>query len=523
MIRYLLLWIVCAICLTFTQEHTHLDWHRLSSVTVAELPAYLEALEDTLDRSPVHARRYLSMLEPVVSLYPQSAAYRQFLFLKGQYYYTLGDYSRALSIYLDCARLAGEGDHTQDYLRALSNVATVYARMQRYDESNQQYWQLIPLARQLPDSRRLLIIYVNMANNFISLGQLDSAAEYYQRALPLTRSGSFYRAAVEINLARLNVKLGNYEQARRLARRSAAYADSVQNVEMYLESLANMVNSYKREKRWSAALRLALRAESLAQRHRLRLQLKDVYLNLAEIHQAMTNYPRAVKYFRRYDALKDSLYNESLARQMNELRVQYEMEKKEQEIAYQKALLRRKEWEVRYLSAGGLSILALLFGVLYLYRKKHQAYRLLVQRSLQWSQHLEPAEHRAHNPAANGWQIDPDKEKEIIHQIEALLIGQKMYLEPDLTIEKLSSRLGVHSRYLSRIINEHYDASFPNFINTLRVKEAIRLFTQEPYTEYSIQGIGESVGFKSKSSFIAAFKKVTGVTPGYFRKQLRRL
>lgn len=44
------------------------------------------------------------------------------------------------------------------------------------------------------------------------------------------------------------------------------------------------------------------------------------------------------------------------------------------------------------------------------------------------------------------------------------------------------------------------------------------MMDNEHYGNYSIQGISESVGYKSASNFIAAFKKMTGMTPSLYQK-----
>ena len=45
-----------------------------------------------------------------------------------------------------------------------------------------------------------------------------------------------------------------------------------------------------------------------------------------------------------------------------------------------------------------------------------------------------------------------------------------------------------------------------------------RLVDTETYGCYNIHGIAESVGYKSTSNFISAFKKVTGMTPSLYKK-----
>ncbi|MHB2150955.1 helix-turn-helix domain-containing protein [Calditrichota bacterium LG25] len=501
-----------------------IDWEKVNGLQhPEELHIYLEALEDSVDKAPARAYQYLYRLEPLVNRFNLPELTLDFLFSKGQYFFVTGQYQKALNIFLRCATLASEAQRQTDYLRAMNNIAVVYARMDHYRESNNQYRQLIPLAIQSADQRRLMIIYLNMANNFLFLNLPDSAALYYAKALPLTQQGSFYRAALEVNLARLHVQLKNYALAQELAWRSASYADSVGNVEMYLECLANIVNSYIGKKQWQKAERLAHQIEAIAQERQLRLQLKDAYLTLAQIYREMGEYARALDYFQKYDVLKDSLYNESISQQINELKIKYDTEKKEKELAFKEAIIKRKDRENQFLTLGALVMLILLSAIIILYIKKRMAYNLLVQKGLQWSDcGLTIRSKIAVNGAARQT-ISSEKEREIVRRIEEDFIGNKWFRESNLTIEKLSTRLGIHSRYLSQIIHEIYGMNFPQFLNNLRVQEAIRLFQEKDSQHYSIEGIGKQVGFQSKSTFHTAFKKITGVTPSYFRDGIKRM
>jgi AraC-like DNA-binding protein len=86
-------------------------------------------------------------------------------------------------------------------------------------------------------------------------------------------------------------------------------------------------------------------------------------------------------------------------------------------------------------------------------------------------------------------------------------------------VEEVAKRLGTRTKYVSQIINENYQKNFYNFINTYRVEEAMRLLADVENEKYSILGIAEIVGFVSKSTFNAAFKRVAGITPSEYRQQ----
>jgi len=71
---------------------------------------------------------------------------------------------------------------------------------------------------------------------------------------------------------------------------------------------------------------------------------------------------------------------------------------------------------------------------------------------------------------------------------------------------------------LSGIINNYYKCNFNHFVNKYRIKKACEYLSDRKRDIYTIESIGESVGFKSKSVFNQVFKEETGVNPSTFRK-----
>jgi AraC-like DNA-binding protein len=117
--------------------------------------------------------------------------------------------------------------------------------------------------------------------------------------------------------------------------------------------------------------------------------------------------------------------------------------------------------------------------------------------------------------------VDAEKaEKSALAQtVLSYMETNKPYLEPELTLDQLASRLSLKPRILSQTINDTLGQNFFDFINRFRIKEASRLLTNPPDEKITIQEIFYEVGFQSKSSFNTLFKKYTGLTPSEFRKK----
>jgi len=95
----------------------------------------------------------------------------------------------------------------------------------------------------------------------------------------------------------------------------------------------------------------------------------------------------------------------------------------------------------------------------------------------------------------------------------------KVYLDSEMNLQILASRINTNTKYLSRFINQKYNKSFTNYINELRVEEAKVLLKSDNTKNYTLETIASMCGFNSKSAFNTAFKKTVNLTPSEFRDQ----
>ena len=112
-----------------------------------------------------------------------------------------------------------------------------------------------------------------------------------------------------------------------------------------------------------------------------------------------------------------------------------------------------------------------------------------------------------------------DKVPGILSNILLLMEKDKLYLEPELTLQALSDKLGIQSYQASQAINDGLKKNFYDLVNGHRVEEAKRLLLDPKNSNYTILSVGFEAGFNSKTTFHSVFKKITGQTPTEFRDQ----
>jgi AraC-like DNA-binding protein len=114
-----------------------------------------------------------------------------------------------------------------------------------------------------------------------------------------------------------------------------------------------------------------------------------------------------------------------------------------------------------------------------------------------------------------------DAAARLVAKIEAAIVKDRLYRESALSLPALASRVGSRANAVSQAINQHAGLKFFDFINRFRIEEARTLLADPDNREKSVLAIAYAVGFNSKSTFNAAFKKFSGVTPTEFRKGTR--
>lgn len=97
--------------------------------------------------------------------------------------------------------------------------------------------------------------------------------------------------------------------------------------------------------------------------------------------------------------------------------------------------------------------------------------------------------------------------------IEQLMLVDKLYENPELTLADVSAQLGTHPKKVSQVINQGFHMNFNDFVNHYRAKAVIQKIEEGEHTVQTLLSIGFECGFNSKSTFNRAFKRYTSLTP----------
>ncbi|WP_234735761.1 helix-turn-helix domain-containing protein [Tellurirhabdus bombi] len=113
-----------------------------------------------------------------------------------------------------------------------------------------------------------------------------------------------------------------------------------------------------------------------------------------------------------------------------------------------------------------------------------------------------------------------DVVQETATRLQQAMTEQKLYLDPELTVEKLGRQLQIPAKTISAVLNQHLGKSFNTFVNEYRLEEVKQRLTQPAKAHLTMIGIAFDCGFNSQATFQRAFKQMTGMSPKeYLAKQ----
>ena len=262
--------------------------------------------------------------------------------------------------------------------------------------------------------------------------------------------------------------------------------------------------------------------------------MPEIYSRLEALYHSIGNQTREQEYRLKYLEIKDSLINGMGVEQVKDIHFLHELNVLDSQLA-ESAYQRERQ---QILIAAGCVVMAGILIILFVvYRKNRQLdtrNKILYQRMHEALQtttsESSSSEKNTNQPLSikqakntNTPLLSDEQKNNLMKRLRNLLSDTEILCTSNLTEQSLAKQLGSNSTYLSKVVNELCNCNFNTFINNLRVIEACKRFDDmEHYGHLSVEGIGISVGFNSRSTFSTAFKRVTGLTPSEYLRQSRK-
>lgn len=112
--------------------------------------------------------------------------------------------------------------------------------------------------------------------------------------------------------------------------------------------------------------------------------------------------------------------------------------------------------------------------------------------------------------------VEEDPFFDLSENIKEFLVKEKPFVNPDFSISDIALALQVPQNHVSYCINTIMQTKFSALKSDLRIDYAVELLSENLNESFTIEGIAQQSGFRTRASFYSAFKEKIGVTPTEF-------
>ena len=423
----------------------------------------------------------------------------------GGVFFETNEYNKALSSFLSALEIFNHKGIKENEAITYNNIGLIYNQLNKPDSALFYFNNSLQLKKELNNDLGQAYTLINMAIvEYKFMNDAQKAISYFNTALDILLINKD-----SISISILYNEFGNFYFYRN---------DLIKAKKSYSESLkySQKVDSYKNQK----------------------LSFNMLY-KIAVIEK---NDKKALNFYQKYIDCKDTIENNEIIKNLNELKLKYETEKKEQRITflYNEQKLNneqiRLQQKIIVIFIFFIIVTLIFLLVIFIHSKKMKLANKnlaiknleIVKSEKEFIEAKNELEIIIKNSGSDEKKqikkhklnIESNQEQELLLKILDSFEKDQLFLDQNLAIDELAKKIDSNKTYISYTINKNFKMNFSSFVNQYRVKKARILLSSSKYKNYTIETIAQESGFKSITVFNKAFKKFTGLTPSNFIKNL---
>lgn len=426
------------------------------------------------------------------------------LFILNELQYQNTNYKSALEYLYSTKKFIKNVDDKDFWnIRFNFNLAKIYRELKILDLANKHFHQANKLYQSITKPNLRLSEMYNFENSSVCLQNSD----YKGANLSLQKNlSSLDRDIRYLSFLRIGK---NYIQGHQPDSAIIYFSKIPVEVEiLHTASLIGLAESYVQKGDWNSSEKYLIDAKNMT--CSIQTQ-KEIYNILSQKYLNEKKIDHYEIYKLKYDSV-DNITKSNISEARNLVLKRIELEQKDHGDEYDGNLF----W-MNSLFIIICLMIASTIPIIYFYSKTRSDYKKYLQ--IVNELHIEPIV-----------KIEKEKHSIIPERSEQLLLRKldkfeesQNYLNPKITLTTLAKQLDTNTKYLSEVINRNKDKNFNSYINELRINYILqKLKSETRYRNYKIISLAEESGYNSQSTFIGAFRSITGISPASFINFLKK-
>lgn len=422
------------------------------------------------------------------------------------------------------------------------------------------------------------IIYINMANlynmcgtNFNVKGMVEKANQYFLKSFqqgvktdsydlqtnafidlfsnphvrnfPLQDFNGLFSKSMpsttpDLRYARMLYKAveadmqGDYSTARRRYVELLPVIKMRWTPEIYvMDTHMSIARTYEMEHNYAKAIDAYKHVQAMAKADSNLVILADVANALSHVYSSMGDSIAAGRFKMQHFALRDSLISAYGLNVTGGMFLEMAEQRTQQLVAEQRVRRAIIYMLLLLLAAVGAFVAILVWKNRQLALRNRKLYdnnvaMLHAEELMREQREQEQAPPAPGDPKSGGHRsapLDTGNMQLLYDRIQKIMENPEWFCRNDFSLPMLAQLVDSNKTYVSQTINACYHENFVTLLGNCRVKEACRRINNyDQYGQFTLESISEGVGFKSRTTFTTAFKRLIGLTPSEYLKISRK-
>jgi tetratricopeptide (TPR) repeat protein len=251
----------------------------------------------------------------------------------GLAHWTQSQFSLSLNYFLKGLTIADSHNYLQVRADILGNIGLVQNGMGNPSEALSYFEKSLAVQRQLKNTKREIVMLNNIGDCYFFLKQYDKSLAAYQESLSIGQPINFLRETNHRNIGMVFDAMGKLDSAMSHFQISMKIDDVLKEKREMSLVRKSMAATYLKKGNIVSSEELAQQSLRLAKEANYRSIIRDLYFLLSEIATRQGKLKESFDYYKSYVAYKDSIQNLTETSKIAALQMDYEIEKKQIEIA----------------------------------------------------------------------------------------------------------------------------------------------------------------------------------------------
>src|SRR5258708_7470545 len=279
-------------------------------------------------------------------------------------FYRLGSYPEALQYLLKAFSLKTRIKQNYGMVQTLNNIGLVYTELKEYTKSRDFFLRAIDLSKEMKDKDGLVYSLNNFGVTYLNEKNFDAAEPYFTEAqnVGLDIENAVWESATFSGLGRIALARNQLKKAKKFFDTSFKMREGIRELNGIAEIYSYFSKIHEQSGQLDSALFYLKKSIRIARQIGARDRVVSDYKLMTDLFVRKGKYDSAFFYQSKFLVLRDTLFDENLARNINEIELQIEDEEASSKLREKDQELSSRTYLAYFIAAFALLIMIAAIG-----------------------------------------------------------------------------------------------------------------------------------------------------------------